>query len=381
MPLEQDQGAAVERARRGVRAWVRSAGRQAGRTTPYTVLALLVAAAVAPVAAVTLGASAAYTALLGQIGAMGAGHFGAMLSETANRLRRRTPQPSDEQWREAVAEALAPLLAANDERAHALRAEVGQVLRGVDAVAVAFAESGEDSQELRQQLAAAVAVLGVEIDELRWMVRDAVTALDGLQEDVAVQNSVHREQVDLTRRVYVAVTQLRQEVLRAPVVATSETLALPSTVDVPPDPLAASPFPGLASFQPEDEEWFFGRDRSTAELLARLAEQVTGGAPLVVTGASGVGKSSLVRAGLLPAVARGGLPVAGSQSWPWLLMTPGAKPLTELAARTAALAGSADKHMRTETRDIAEAIRFLEEFLAGAETWRRRHVWQPLTPQ
>jgi hypothetical protein len=39
------------------------------------------------------------------------------------------------------------------------------------------------------------------------------------------------------------------------------------------------------------------------------------------------------------------------------------------------------KHMRTETRDIAEATRFLEEFLAGAETWRRRHVWQPLTPQ
>ncbi|MCW6007994.1 hypothetical protein K1W54_26125 [Micromonospora sp. CPCC 205371] len=77
------------------------------------------AAAVAPVAAVTLGASAAYTALLGQIGAIGAGHFGALLSETANRLRRRTPQPSAEQWREAVAEALAPVLAASDERAQA----------------------------------------------------------------------------------------------------------------------------------------------------------------------------------------------------------------------------------------------------------------------
>jgi WD40 repeat protein len=352
VPLAEDQGAAVEQARRGVRAWVRSAGQQAGRTTPYTVLALLVAAAVAPVAAVTLGASAAYTALLGQIGAVGAGHFGGMLSDTANRLRRRTPQPSDEQWREAVAEALAPMLAADDERARALRVEVSQVLRGVDAVRVAFAESSDDSQELRQQLAAAVAVLGVEIDELRWMVHDAVAVLDGLQEDVAIQNSVHREQVDLTRRVYVAVTQLRQEVLRGPATALPATEHEPHT---PPDPLAACPFPGLASFQPEDEEWFFGRDRSTAELLARLAEQVAGGAPLVVTGASGVGKSSLVRAGLLPAVARGGLPVAGSESWPWLLMTPGAKPLTELAARTAALAGVSAVDALRQLRDGPDA--------------------------
>lgn len=357
MPLGEDQEVAVEQARRGVRAWVRDAGRRAGRTTPYTVLALLVAAAVAPVAAVTLGASAAYTALLGQIGAIGAGHFGALLSDTANRLRRRTPQPTGEQWREAVAEALAPALAANDERAQALRVEVSQVLRGVDAVAVAFAESiaesGTGSQELREQLAAAVSVLGVEIDELRWLVHDAVAALDGLQEDVAVQNSVHREQVDLTRRVYVAVTQLRQEVLRGP--AASAPAATPDEPHTPPDPLAACPFPGLASFQPEDEEWFFGRDGATAELLARLAEQVTGGAPLVVTGASGVGKSSLVRAGLLPAVARGGLPVAGSESWPWLLMTPGAKPLTELAARTAALAGVSAVDALRQLRDGPDA--------------------------
>ncbi|GFJ94094.1 AAA family ATPase [Phytohabitans rumicis] len=359
MPPEeyQDPGqdAAVERARGGVRAWVRSAGLRATRTTPYTVLALLVAAAVAPVAAVTLGAGAAYTALLGQLGAIGAGHFGALLSETANRVRRRTPQPTVEQWRDAVAEALGPVLAADDERARALRAEVSQVLRHVDAVAVAFAESSEDSQELRQQLAAAVSVLGVEVDELRWMVRDAVAALDGLQEDVAVQNSVHREQVDLTRRVFVAVTQLRQEVLRGPVAALPEASPPATAATTPPDPLAASPFPGLASFQPEDEEWFFGRETPTAELLARLAEQLTGGGPLIVTGASGVGKSSLVRAGLLPAVARGGLPAAGSGAWPWLLMTPGARPMTELAARTAALAGVSAVDALRQLRDAPDA--------------------------
>lgn len=43
--------------------------------------------------------------------------------------------------------------------------------------------------------------------------------------------------------------------------------------------------------------------------------------------------------------------------------------------------GAADKHLRAETRSIDEATRFLREFLAGTEDWKRRHVWQPVTPQ
>jgi hypothetical protein len=43
--------------------------------------------------------------------------------------------------------------------------------------------------------------------------------------------------------------------------------------------------------------------------------------------------------------------------------------------------GSADRHFHTHTRDIVEATRFLQEFLAGTENWKRRHLWQPLTAQ
>jgi DNA-binding SARP family transcriptional activator len=80
------------------------------------------------------------------------------------------------------------------------------------------------------------------------------------------------------------------------------------------------PFKGLACFEPEDAEFFCGRERLVAELVARLT-----GAPLTgIVGASGSGKSSLLRAGVLPALSSGVLP--GSASWTPILLRPGAHP-------------------------------------------------------
>ena len=67
---------------------------------------------------------------------------------------------------------------------------------------------------------------------------------------------------------------------------------------------AVCPFLGLATFDAAHAEYFFGRERLVAELVARLV-----GSPLLaVVGPSGSGKSSAVRAGLLPALAGGVLP-------------------------------------------------------------------------
>lgn len=99
---------------------------------------------------------------------------------------------------------------------------------------------------------------------------------------------------------------------------------------------APEPYRGLASFQPEDADWFFGRETLTNQLLAHLADlHAAGGGVQVVVGASGSGKSSLLRAGLIPALYTGRVP--GSASWPVLLFTPGARPMDELATKLAAL--------------------------------------------
>src|SRR5215213_6986389 len=84
------------------------------------------------------------------------------------------------------------------------------------------------------------------------------------------------------------------------------------------------PFKGLASFEPVDADYFFGRERLVAELVARLV----GAGFLGIVGPSGSGKSSVLRGGLLPALAGGVLP--GSGGWRRLLLRPGERPLDEL---------------------------------------------------
>lgn len=73
----------------------------------------------------------------------------------------------------------------------------------------------------------------------------------------------------------------------------------------------APPFKGLSPYEEADAELFFGRERLVDELVARLAETPF----LAVVGASGSGKSSLLRAGLLPAMARAG--------WEHVVVRPG----------------------------------------------------------
>lgn len=97
------------------------------------------------------------------------------------------------------------------------------------------------------------------------------------------------------------------------------------------------PFRGLAAYGPEDADFFHGRDALTAELLDLAARSRARGRPFIVVGASGSGKSSLLRAGLIPALRRAGSRPAGD--WTCVVLTPGERPLRELAGRLAATAG------------------------------------------
>jgi WD40 repeat protein/class 3 adenylate cyclase len=87
-----------------------------------------------------------------------------------------------------------------------------------------------------------------------------------------------------------------------------------------------NPYKGLRAFAENDAEDFFGREALSEHLVARLAETRF----LAVVGPSGSGKSSVVRAGLLPRLRQGALP--GSEHWYVAEMFPGAYPLEELEA-------------------------------------------------
>jgi len=93
------------------------------------------------------------------------------------------------------------------------------------------------------------------------------------------------------------------------------------------DPVVAldNPYPGLRAFETHESVLFFGREEHTRELLDRLAVNRF----LAVIGTSGSGKSSLVRAGLLPVLHRGYLVGTGSR-WRIAIMRPGNAPLHAL---------------------------------------------------
>lgn len=89
---------------------------------------------------------------------------------------------------------------------------------------------------------------------------------------------------------------------------------------------AENPYKGLRAFGAADAETFHGRDALVGDLLAAVAEHRL----VAVVGPSGIGKSSVVKAGLIPALRAGGLP--GSDRWAVTDMFPGSYPFEELAA-------------------------------------------------
>jgi WD40 repeat protein/transcriptional regulator with XRE-family HTH domain len=110
-----------------------------------------------------------------------------------------------------------------------------------------------------------------------------------------------------------------------------------------------TPYRGLEPFQPEHADWFFGRSR----LVETLVRRVTSTSPGVVTvvGSSGSGKSSLLRAGLMPALGRDG-PAGGR--WQALAFTPGSRATAVLAAQLAMVADVPANTIEAELRDQPE---------------------------
>jgi len=155
------------------------------------------------------------------------------------------------------------------------------------------------------------------------------------------------EPINLTRRVSVAV---------------SESIEVPQP--------AICPYKGLAYFDcnQEDPKYFYGRTALTDKLL----DQVRQGNFLAILGASGSGKSSVLRAGLLHQL-KLGRRLSGSEAWEVRILTPSEHPLQSLALA----------FVSTEASGIERAAQLKqgEELLAEGATGLRRLVQASTAPR
>ena len=102
---------------------------------------------------------------------------------------------------------------------------------------------------------------------------------------------------------------------------------------------AGCPYLGLVPFEEQDARVFYGRGELADQLVQKLAARLDGTGILLVAGQSGTGKSSLLRAGLMPRLAAGALG-PGSERWPRRVIRPAGSPLRELAMQLADVAGA-----------------------------------------
>ena len=179
------------------------------------------------------------------------------------------------------------------------------------------------------------------------------------------QSGRQAEAIDLyhgTRRMLVdelgiepspALRELAGKMLRQE--SSLDAVHAPASGDALPAGRARNPYKGLRPFGEADEADFFGREEICSELVARLAEERF----VAIVGPSGSGKSSLVFAGLLPALGRGA--VVGSSGWRIATMTPGARPLEELEAALLRIAvnppASLLEQLEADERGLCRAVK------------------------
>ncbi|MFI5704070.1 AAA family ATPase [Streptomyces xanthochromogenes] len=130
----------------------------------------------------------------------------------------------------------------------------------------------------------------------------------------------------------------------------------PHPADASAVPGGVCPYRGLASYREQDARWFFGRERSTDALVAQLrAVEKTGGLVMLV-GASGAGKSSLLNAGLVPALQDSTVSGENGRARAALHLVPGADPVGKLTHHIPELSAvvSAARESASEAPDVPE---------------------------
>jgi WD40 repeat protein len=322
----------------GIREWLLRAarnGRHELRGIPApAVLPLLCAAAFG--SALTEAAErdgAAAVARVGVLSSVGADALGDVLAGALDRVRpgRAAGDLSRGDVQREISRSVKEILSARDSRAGEVQSDIAMVLREIDAGGTVFRAAIETGdEELQREALAAVEAVSAEFGEMEFMLADLARAAGEIQDRLGGQSTELRAASGQVARQSADVRMIREELA----VITQRTWVPGSGGPDRGRPrwTDGCPYRGLLPYDQAHEAVFYGRERLTATLAGTLAQ--TG--LVMVTGASGAGKTSLLQAGLVPALARG-VQVPGSPAWFQISMSPGTRPLTELSARLAQL--------------------------------------------
>jgi hypothetical protein len=262
-----------------------------------SLVGVLCAAAVTPVVAAGVAAGPLLVAGAGVLGAVGANVLADVVQSAIRRIAGDDRgQPDAELVERAVAAEIEAAFGRRDAQAAALRADVARVLREIDAVGAALGAVEDTDRELQSALSDALVAVAAEFAEFEIVLADLRRGVWAIDERLRRQEAAlraGREQLSeqgVTLRLVLEKVSAVQA--RIPV----------SAGDGPArhDRWPGCPYVGLAPFSERHASVFYGRRALTGRLLQALAQRLSGdGGVLAVVGASGAGKSSLLRAGLV----------------------------------------------------------------------------------
>lgn len=301
------------RMRAGVARALRKVGSR--RVSGDSLVALLCAAALAPLIAAGTE-PAVIMASVGLAGSVGANVLTDVVTKAVDRLRGDDKETSESSVEAELTAQLQQTLNGAGNSALALREAAAHLLQQGAVVTAVVEDLARSDQQLLLTVAEGFAGLGEQFDEFAFAATDTRAALQEVRE--SLRGLLARTQEDSVRLLHVL------EALRA--MSITPLAGAPEHAE---PRWHGCPYRGLAPFKESDARIFYGRDEMVRQLTFRMSERVDGGGFLVLIGASGSGKTSLLRAGLMPSLA----------DRPGLIMRPGETPLRELAQHLASLAG------------------------------------------
>ena len=346
--VPSDEGAPVVRMEQGLRAGVRGllkSGRL--RQMPsVTVLAAMCASAVSPVIATAAGMDPIGLAGMGVLSGVGGGVLSGLGVGLLDKYRERGErQPTQEEVEPEIRALLEQRLTAGDaQQAKRLSADIFELFGHVDAGKI-IAETTDDADTRSAvfELVSAVNRVSEDFAGGRFLLEDLVLALENL--DTSMRGL--RDEVAVVSVFEVRILQIVNSIA-----ARLNGIAGDHRVGSAAPSIEGCPYLGLVPFSEKDAQVFYGREEMVDKLADKVRQHPERGGLIVVTGVSGAGKSSLLRAGLLSSLGKGDR-IPGSEYWIHQVISPNGNPFGELAASLAAL--SVDGRRRHIQEELIEA--------------------------